>query len=260
MWSLCALFFIAAKAASLAQVPLSFGARNSGRTAAYLLLWPGMDAAQFLGEGNRAKEPDIKAWLGASARVAAGIALIWGAAPKIEARSPLAAGWIGMTGGVLCLHFGVFDLVSLGWRSFGVNTQPLMNSPHLATSIASFWSERWNRAFHALVLRLVFRPVARRAGPVAGLWAGFAVSGLVHDAVISVPAGAGYGLPTLYFLIQAAGVSLERTTLFRGLYAKRKLLARALAWAWIAAPAPLLFTTPFVRHVILPFLHALQSI
>jgi alginate O-acetyltransferase complex protein AlgI len=165
-----------------------------------------------------------------------------------------------MLGGVLCLHFGVFDLLSLGWRTLGIAAAPLMRAPHRAVSLSSFWGERWNHAFHILIANYIFRPVARRAGPAVALWAGFAVSGLVHDAVISVPARAGYGFPTLYFLVQALGIILERGRFVRSIDRDDNRRRHFLTLAWVAAPAGLLFTKPFVREVILPFLHALRAI
>src|ERR1022692_4792814 len=67
-------------------------------------------------------------------------------------------------------------------------------------SIAEFWGRRWNSAFRDLAHPFVFVPAARRWGLVVALWVSFAVSGFAHELVISVPAGAGFGLPTAYFL------------------------------------------------------------
>jgi len=88
----------------------------------------------------------------------------------------------------------------------------------------------------------------------------FAVSGVVHDAVISVPARGGYGLPTLYFLLQLAGLLIERTAPLRRLTRRHPWLGRAYAIAFTLAPAPLLFHGPFVRNVIPPFLYAIGGL
>ena len=39
-----------------------------------------------------------------------------------------------------------------------------MDAPLRSVSVGEFWSRRWNGAFNQLALRLVFRPLARRAG------------------------------------------------------------------------------------------------
>jgi hypothetical protein len=102
----------------------------------------------------------------------------------------------------------------------------------------------------------VFRPVARRNGLVVGTLVAFAVSGLIHELVISVPAGAGYGLPTGYFLFQGLAVLGER---------KWNALRRGISgWLFtvivVAGPAYWLFHPPFVRHVILPFMRAIGAL
>jgi hypothetical protein len=38
-----------------------------------------------------------------------------------------------MAGLILLLHFGTFHVLSLAWRRAGVNAQPIMRSPVLAT-------------------------------------------------------------------------------------------------------------------------------
>src|SRR5437588_4021359 len=83
----------------------------------------------------------------------------------------------------------------------------------------------------------------------------FFASGLVHEIVITVPAGGGYGGPTLYFVLQCLATCLERRTV----RLRRGPAARLFAAIVLLAPLPLLFPTPFVLRVILPFLHALGS-
>jgi alginate O-acetyltransferase complex protein AlgI len=74
----------------------------------------------------------------------------------------------------------------------------------------------------------------------------FLASGLVHEMLLSVPAGGGYGLCTLYFAAQAAGMLLER---------RRR--SRLLTSAFVLVPLPLLFHAPFLREVLLPFLEVI---
>jgi alginate O-acetyltransferase complex protein AlgI len=113
-----------------------------------------------------------------------------------------------MVGFVFAMHFGLCHLLSLTWRSLGVDAKPLMNNPFLATSLGDFWGRRWNVAFRDLSQQFVFKPLRRT--PYFATFAVFLVSGLLHDLVMSVPAGSGYGLPTLYFLLQFLGVMVER--------------------------------------------------
>ena len=83
------------------------------------------------------------------------------------------------------------------------------------------------------------------------------MSGLIHELVITVPAGGGYGLPTGYFLLQGLGAATERSRRGRrlGLGAGRRgWLFTALV---VGAPAYFLFPPPFVRNVILPMLSAI---
>ena len=129
-----------------------------------------------------------------------------------------------------------------------------MNAPILASSVSDFWGKRWNTAFRDLTHRFLFRPLAARLGPRGSILAGFLCSGLVHDAVISVPAGGGYGLPTAYFLIQAVALLFERSALGRRLGLMRGYRGWLFTMTVLLAPAAWLFHPPFVRHVILPFM------
>ena len=67
--------------------------------------------------------------------------------------------------------------------------------------------------------------------------------------VISVPAGGGYGLPTLYFLIQGFGVIAERR-----FHLRQTKAGHVFLWAVLIAPAFWLFHPAFMTNVINPFL------
>jgi hypothetical protein len=211
-----------------------------------------MDARAFLISNSR--PPAISEWLFAAAKLALGIALTWLIVPLIPLEFPLLRGWIGMTGLIFVLHFGSFHLLSCAWRAAGVDAKPLMNWPIFSASLSEFWGRRWNTAFRDLTFRFLFRPLASRIGPRCGLAVGFLISGLVHDLVISVPAGDGYGWPTLYFAIQGLGLLFERSRLGKALG-----YGSAFTALVVIGPAYGLFHPPFVRNVILPFLDALGA-
>ena len=257
MWALAFGIYAACKLLSLRGI----NAREAGRPrlAGYLLAWPGLDAAAFLGPAT-ADRPGAAAWASAAARTLAGLGLVSGLARFVAPLSPLAAGWVGMVGLILCLHFGSFALLSCGWRAAGIQARPLMDRPLRSRSLGEFWGRRWNTAFRDLTHRFLFRPLTARFGPRAAVWLGFLASGLVHDAVISLPAGGGHGGPTAYFLLQAAGLGVERSRRGRRLRLGRGVRGRLFTLAALALPLPLLFHRPFVLNVVLPFLQAIGAL
>jgi alginate O-acetyltransferase complex protein AlgI len=229
---------------------------------AYLLAWPGMDAAAFLRDA-RAKtisQPSVGEWLFAAVKFVAGGLVLFGLARLVPVDQPYLVGWVGMAGLAFLLHFGSFHLISCAWRSAGVDARPLMNWPMLATSVSDYWGRRWNTAFRDLAHRFLFQPLAVRLGPRTGLLAGFLFSGIVHDLVISLPAGGGYGGPTLFFLLQAVAMLVERSRMGRRLGLGRGWRGWAFAMVAILLPAPLLFHPPFVARVIVPFLEAVRAV
>jgi alginate O-acetyltransferase complex protein AlgI len=172
---------------------------------------------------------------------------------------PLVRGWLGMVGIISLLHFGLFEIQALSWRARGVAVDSLMCRPLAATSLADFWSRRWNTAFNRLARDFAFRPLARRFDVPFATLATFFASGLVHDAIISIPARGGYGLPTLYFVLQGLGVLLERSRLGENAGLGRGMRGRLFTIAVVAGPAFWLFHPPFVRNVILPMLDLIRS-
>ena len=160
-----------------------------------------------------------------------------------------------MIGLVLMLHFGVFHLLALGLQKAGFHAVPNMRSPLLSDSLADFWGRRWNTAFSTLANTYGFRPLGRLLGPRAAAIVVFLVSGLLHEVVITVPAGGGFGLPTLYFALQGLGLLAERHPFLR----RHRLLRRLFAGMLLVGPVGCLFPPRFVHEVILPMLHALGA-
>ena len=231
------------------------------RQIGYLFAWPGMDAIAFLrGPDRQVHRPRLGEWLFATAKMFLGVLFLFVATRLVPAEYPLAVSWVGMAGIVFVLHFGSFHLLSCAWRSVGIDAKPLMNWPILSQSVSEYWGRRWNRAFRDLAHRFLFQPLTNRFGVRWGLAAGFLFSGIVHDAVISLPAGGGYGLPTLFFVFQGAAMLLERSSFGKLLGLGVGWRGRAFTALSILGPAPLLFHPWFIQRIVLPFIQALGAV
>ena len=261
MWLMAFALFFGCKWLTLGTALQQKGRIGWFRVLGYLFAWPGMEAGRFISpEPGPSCSPhlDLRNAALASGRILCGLFLLFGVARQVA--QPLLAGWIGMLGMILVLHFGFFDLLSVGWRALRVDAPPIMNAPLRSTSVSEFWGQRWNAAFNDLARRLVFRPAVPRLGLAGATLAAFFVSGLIHELVISLPAGAGFGLPAGYFMVQGTGVLTERSA------AGQRLGLRSGVGGWIftmvvvAGPAFWLFHPPFVTEVILPFMKAMGAL
>ena len=226
---------------------------------AYLFAWPGMDARRFFDPDTqrRPSPPSASEWFAALGKTILGGIIFWGAQFVVPPSSPIILGWAGMTGTAFVLHFGLFHLLSCFWRTAGVDAHPLMNSPPRSTSVSEFWGNRWNMAFRDLTHTFLFRPLARPLGLQRALAASFVFSGLVHDLVISVPAGGGYGGPTAFFIVQAIAILFEKSPLGRRLGLGRGLRGWLFTALTLLGPARLLFHDPFITAIVIPFMKAL---
>lgn len=225
MWIVAFAVFAACKLASLIPAERA----GLGRTLAYLFLWPGLDAQSFM-HSTKSTPTSTGEWCFAAFKTIFGGLLMAINHPVVI-----------MVGVVFLLHFGLFHLLSLAWRSVGVDAKPLMNWPMLATSLSDFWGKRWNTAFRDLSYQLVFRPLRRH--PRLATFGVFLFSGLAHDVVMSAPVNSGYGQPTAYFMIQCAGMFAEKKF--------PVLKGRLFTAAVLLLPIPLLlhegFRSLFVR-------------
>lgn len=224
-----------------------------GRQLGYLFAWPGFDVDAFFHASN-SRVPSLHLWVFGVAKLGLGLVLIAAVYPRLPKDAEMLRGWVGMLGIVFVLHFGVFHLVSLAWQAVGVTAKPIMDWPVLATSVSDFWGKRWNSAFRDLTHRFLFRPLTARFGAKAALAIGFLASGIVHDLVISLPAGDGYGGPTVFFLLQAGALFAERSALGKRLGLGHGLRGWAFTLIVLLGPVFLLFHPPFLRLVVLPFL------
>jgi hypothetical protein len=260
MWMLAIAVYIGCKWATWRRI----AARDvpAWKHAAYLLAWPGLDAANFLKGAamSRRSRRDLTELFLAAGRLILGATLLFGVARMIPRQDTYLVGWTGMIGMALILHFGVFHLLSCGWRSSGVEARPVMNQPLASTSLSEFWGRRWNTAFRDMTHRFLFRPCTSWFGPRLGLLAGFLFSGAVHDLVISVPSQGGYGGPTIFFAIQGAAMMIERSAVGRRIGLGSGWSGRLFAMLMLIVPVGLLFHRPFVVGIIVPFMRAVRAL
>jgi len=257
MWLVSLAIFFACKLATWLRIDSHLRTRAGFiRNLGYLFLWPGMNAKPFLDKDHSVSVPALREWLAAMIKTVAGFALVSiGTRRALSETSPsLFTAWAGMLGLILILHFGAFHLISLAWRRFGVDAEPIMRAPLQATSLSEFWGRRWNLGFRQLTHEFVFTPVRKHLGAPGAIAASFLFSGLIHDLVISVPARGGYCLPTAYFLLQGTGILFERSALGKRLRIGSGLCGWLFTLLVVAGPAFGLFHPFFVRNVMLPFL------
>ncbi|HVE42183.1 MAG TPA: MBOAT family protein [Planctomycetota bacterium] len=208
-----------------------------GRALGYWTLWPGMDARPFA-ETRPAPGAGLMAWGLCKMAVGAALLMLRTEVPALD----VVRVFLGIG---LLVHFGLCDVLAGFWRARGVTVERLFVNPAASRTLGEFWGRRWNRAFHAVAHEFVFRPVVRRWGAAAGVLATFLFSGLLHEVLISVPVGAGYGLPTAYFVLHGLLVLAERSW---------GLTGRVWTLFWVLAPLPLLFHPWFVRGIIVPLI------
>lgn len=218
------------------------------RTSLLYFLWVGTDATPFL-RSRRSEVSPGKLPLSPFLFVALGLLLIALVLPRLS--EPIATGWVGVLAMLYLLHFGSFAILAFLWNKLGFAVTPIMNSPWAAKSLGEFWGPRWNRAFSDWARVHIFRPLVRKLGTSWGTLSGFFASGIAHELVISLPARGGLGLPTLYFLLQAAVLLLQREfPLLRNQW---------LTLTAVLLPAPLLFHPLFIERVFAPMISLLPS-
>lgn len=217
-----------------------------GRYFAFALLWFGMDPGAF---ARRVERLDWRRHFQVGLACVAGGTLAALAVRTLE-WTWIVAVFVPMSIG---FHFGALQILTAGWRRGGFPVRTLFRNPLGSRSLADFWANRWNLGYAQMMARVVKRPLEPMIGARLAGMAVFLVSGLLHELAITVPVGAGYGLPTAYFGLQALAVRIEAATPAGG-------WRRAWAILLVVAPLPLLFPPGFQDEVILPCLRLLPDL
>jgi alginate O-acetyltransferase complex protein AlgI len=255
MWTLSFAIFLGLKWVTWWEVR-NHVPYSAGRSLAYSLGWPGMDAESFLDPRQHSPLPRFGEWLWAAVKTIVGMLLLWAVARAVPASQMLARGWIGLFGLIFLLHFGSFHLIALFWQTVGIAAQPIMSQPVLSKTLSEFWGKRWNLGFRQLAYDLIFRPLHKRIGVPSASLLVFLASGLIHDLVISLRP---WRLRPAHCLLSSAGLRRFCRTLKSGpaariatrfrwlaIYVRRRCRSGVLALSSCVCPAR--HTSLHVRH------------
>lgn len=236
MVALCSFLLAAMK--SLVYIEWAARGRRLtwGRYLVFAFLWFGMDPGAFIKRRDKVEwRSHLRIGLGCMVAGTVGALIVRG------------AGWthllllfIPMSIG---FHYGALRVLTGGWRALGYPVRTLFRNPLASTGLADFWAARWNLGYSHMMARVVMRPCERLVGTRVAMFIVFMVSGLLHEIAITVPVASGYGLPTLYFLLQGIAVELERRVI-------PTRLRRGWAILLIVLPIGLLFPPAFREQCI----------
>ncbi len=116
-------------------------------------------------------------------------------------------------------------------------------APPLAKSLSDFWGRRWNLWVSDWFRQVIFYPL--QVHPVLALLLVFLASGILHEWAINVPlyivTGRNcFGSMTVYFLLQALGILVERKT-------RNRRLRVLFVWLFAFGAAPLIVNEGLLR-------------
>jgi alginate O-acetyltransferase complex protein AlgI len=236
---------------------------SAWRWLGFAALWPGMRPSIFADAGRVGQSGGRSLVRRGCWRGGIGLALtllawaVWhrGRSELSDDVACVLATIVLLPGLSLILHFGIFNILAGLWRLVGVDARPLFRAPLAARSLGDFWSRRWNLAFSEMTTLGIYRPLTGWLGRRTAIVMAFMASGLLHELAISLPVLAGFGLPTLYFLLHGLLVFAER-----GLERAGHSVSGWGKWAhvwvigWLALPMPILFHRPFLRGIVWPII------
>lgn len=146
---------------------------------------------------------------------------------------------------VLLMTEAIAFVVILLWVPSGRLMPMPHRNPFAARTVADFWGRRWDLWMSDWFRYAIFAPLRRR--PVLAVWLVFLVSGLLHEYVLNltlwvVTGRKLFGTMLLYFLLQGAGVLIERRFL-----KDHPRASRLFTWLVVFIPVPLVFHESMLR-------------
>ena len=245
------------KIASLLCLPPDAWPRLTPKRLLAYCVWLGMQPRHFFAGARVPAGAPVPTVRGILLNIAAGVALVWVAPRLLPPATPRALRlWVALVGLCFLSLVARLDFYALIFRTMGFAVEKVWDCPVAATSVGDFWGRRWNRIVSGFLREVIFTPLTRRAGARVALLAVFLYSGLYHETV-SFLAGAGYGGPTTYFLLQYLGVAAEGSRAGRRVLQGRPWWGRAWTLAVVATPVGLLLHRRFIEGYLVPLLEEL---
>jgi len=136
--------------------------------------------------------------------------------------------------------------LQLIWKVFTQTPTSIHRKPYLSRNLNEFWSLRWNVWIREWI-RSLTKKQNNRASPKKRLFTNFLLSGLLHEAMFNIPYEFSYGQApwgnmSLYFLIQAMGIFIDK----RYLKNARPWLRVFWCWLFVIGFIPLFIQKPFL--------------
>jgi len=221
----------------------------------FATLWLGMNPQKF---AQKAKHPlsKVAVYLKYGARnVVIGIVLLLLAQLYYyRTDEEIVTTVLSLAGIGMIVHLGMIQLTVGMWRQAGYKATPLFRNPLGSDTLGEFWGRRWNLGFMEMMTLAVVRPMHAGFGANAATFSCFLLSGIFHDMAISVPARAGYGLPTAYFALQGILVLLEQHLAVLKQLLNNRVFARLWTLFWVLVPMPILFHPAFIQEIVWPLI------
>jgi len=255
MLLICGSLFLSLKVLVVAEARLAGRpVPTGGAWLCFALLWPGMRPWAFAGPPGPPRRDAWRLIVLGSLTALLGLVLLGLARLRAKhATSEAEVLFVALLGIGLVVPFGSFRALAGFWRLRGRPVTPLFDAPARSRSLEEFWGRRWNLAFSEMLQVAVQRPFKKVLGLGGSAALCFLISGLLHELALSVPAGAGYGLPLAYFATHGLLVVVERRIPW-GAGRGGELARRGWTLGWVLLPVLLVFHPPALRAVVAPLL------
>ena len=158
--------------------------------------------------------------------------------------SPATLGYLAVVPLMLLTNF-LANVLALAWIPSGRLLPSFHQNPPAAVSINDFWGRRWNLWLSDWFRSIILKPLRRK--PVVALFVIFILSGAIHELCINVPlyfitGRRLFGAMTIYYLLQALGILIERRVPRNALRLRLILL-----WLVVFLPVPLMMNEGMLR-------------